>query len=373
MLAAASAPLLSLETLWSIRAETWTRIFEAYGAPTGLKVDAALDLVTIEKALVRSAVSPALAERAAQLEALATPLGQTALYQAAAVVEATRDKAWSAAVSAADLAGVVVALGANDPATAEIVELALERVAREFPARTWYQFVGRDAFAIGAPARHEKKLTAAVAAWGEKSDRGDFARVRMFGDARKAHFEIAHGERASSAVVANGDAPSSVPLRTIRSHLFTYEAPTRRLFVWSAQPEVVLELVELFARTVVGDEAWFFSQSAVALEPLQALAAEKKLPLPGGPFAAASLIGITWDSWRGHTMSPRGDDAYEALAAHAIAIDGGLVRLATVRAHPWRRLTRRAQRISRCGRRTRSPARRPSSRRRSSATPTSSE
>jgi len=332
MLSAASAPLLSLETLWSIRAETFARLFDVHGTPTGVKLGAKLEV--IEAGLVRSAVSPALAERAAHIEALATPLGQTALYQAAAVVGGGRDATWTDAVSPADLAAIVVAHAGLDPVSAEVVELALERVAREFPARTWYQFVGRDAFAIGAPARHEKKLTAAVTSWGERTDRGTFARIRTFGDARKAHFELAHGERASSAVVVKGGAPATAPLRTIRSHLFTYEAPTRRLFVWSAQPEVVLELVELFARTVVGDEAWFFSQAAVALEPLQALAAQKKLPAPGAPFASASVIGFMWDSWRGHTMSPRGDDAYEAIATHGIAIDGGALRLATVRAHP---------------------------------------
>ena len=316
MLAAAAAPLLSLETLWSIRPATLARVFEAYGAPSGVKLGKALDLALVEKALVRSAVSDALAERGAHIEALATTLGQTAIHQAAAVVATPHDTEWADAASPADLAALVVAHAASDATTAEIVELALERVAREFPPRTWYQFV------------------AALGAWGAKTGRGNFARVRTFGDARKAHFEVAHGERASAAVVVDGGGPSMVQLRTIRSYLVTYEAPTRRLFVWSAQPETVLELVELFARAVVGDDAWFFSQAAVALEPLKAFAPAKKLPAVGAPFASASLIGMMWDTGLGHTISPRGDDAYEALAKHGLAIDGGAIRLATVRAQP---------------------------------------
>ena len=347
MLPAASAPVLCAETLYAIRPATLARFFRAFGAPRGLAIpddSSPLHISAIEDALVRSALTDDLAERFAVVEAFACDAGRIALYEAArALSYAHAAHGWRSYVSAADQACGVVCDAASDEAAREVLDCASIRMARSFPHRTWYQFVARaegdDARAIGEPTQYLARLMAASAAWTEATDRGPWQRWRAFGDLRKCHFEYSHEDWAAGPVLASAanafdpTAPPSLGIaRPIRSHLVSYDAPSARLFVWTAMPNVVLDLVEIFAREVFGDPDFFFATAAVSLDPLQERSLDGKLPTFGAHIARSTLIGFTWDSLLGHTLAPRGTDALAAARAYGVGVEGGALRQATIRA-----------------------------------------
>jgi hypothetical protein len=357
MLPAAHAPALCLETLYAVRPATWLRMFHAYAAPRGLSLpdlsalSAAPDAVStrdtlaslspsaLESLLVRSALPDLLLGRLATVEAFASDPARVAIYEAQRALAYVRPPrasplSWRHYVSPADHIAGLLADAASDPAAASVVACASIRVARSFPPRLWYQFIAKDAPSVGEPTQYLDALTRAIAAWAEESDRGPFVRVRAFGDLRKAHFEIAHEDLSSGSAVASSAALALGITRPVRSHLVSYDAPSRRLFVWTAMPELVLDLVAILARVLFGDAGAFFQASAVTLDPLQAQSTDgaHAMAPTGTTFSRMSLIGFTWDSRAGHTLTPRSkSDALSAMRTHGIGIEGGEIRLATLR------------------------------------------
>jgi hypothetical protein len=329
MLPASTAPVLSLETLYAVRLSTFSLLFSSFPPPRDLALPVASH-AALEPALVRASLADDTADALALVEAFAHEDGRRALYEAARALDRAR-AGWRDCTSPADLAAYVVATARTDAATGEVLECARIRIARSFPHRSWYQFVGKEPAQVGEPTQYLARLDAAFARLLDATDRGPWRRVRAFGTLRKLHFEFAHEDRALGGAAASPKlAPSAH--RPVRSHLVSFDAASNRLFVWTASPDLVTDLVALVAAELVGDARWFFEMPAVDLSALQAHAEEGKLPVHGGAFARLSLIGMTWDSGAGHSLAPRGADVYAALRRHGVGIAGGAIRHATVRA-----------------------------------------
>ncbi len=325
-MAAPLTPPISTETLFTVRLETWRRFFDAHGAPE-LLIGSLATVADVDDFVVRGVFTDAVLDQLAFIEAFATEKAREAIYEAAAAFDYRG--AWRDCVSPADLAATCSAQLSTDAPLRRVVAAARTRVARWFTARTWLCFVGRKKLAIGDPAQYAAAIEAELDAWARATDRGPWVRVRAGGTSRKARFELAHEDRASGTSVIADAALALGVSRPIRSHLVTYDG--ERLYVWTAMPEIALALVERLGRVLADDSDWFFSRGAVSTAPLQRASEEGKLAKHGTTFSSVDFIGGLWDSGDDYSLSPRGVDAFLAFKAHGIRIDGGAVRLATLR------------------------------------------
>jgi hypothetical protein len=331
--------LLPSEVLFAIRAATWRALFDAYGYPPSLSAATihAAPLRAIIDALSSPDLPLPLRRALHTIAAFATEAGRADVYGAAeALGFSTR---WPEALSPADLIALLLAAAATNDAVRELVDAAQILRDRAFRPRATLLYVGNPRVDphVGEPTQYEAPWARELATWCARNDFGAVVGVHTFADAGVLAFELLHEDRAASYLAAGpptgAGAPALSPAsyRAVRSHLVTYSPARRRLSITTDSLEAATPLAAMAGVVLFGAARHFLDEQAFDLWKLQELGRDA-LSIPAlAHKLAVSAIGGTWDSGKGHAVTPRGRDFFEALARYKIRIEGGRLDLVTLR------------------------------------------
>ncbi|HEY2514047.1 MAG TPA: hypothetical protein VGI39_24440 [Polyangiaceae bacterium] len=329
---------LPLDVLASLRSCTWLALLDAYGFPAGLtRADleslSAPELTT--RVLDEADLLPLpLARALATIVAFSTEDARRDVYNAAEPLEHPRR--WTEATSPADLIAQILAEAVTDPAAALLLDAANTLRDRSFRPRSTYLYFG-PVQRGGVPTRRTgARVDSLFAAWCRSRDFGRVVSATERASGAILTFSIIHEDRARTdvfAASAEDDSTLHVNVnRPLRSHLVTYEAARRRLEITTDGPEAVTPLARIFGEVLFGDPRHFLDPPAVDLWKLQEFG-PTSLHVPElASKLSVSAIGGTWQSGKGHAMTPRGDDLFKALSRYKIRVEGGRFDLLTLRA-----------------------------------------
>jgi len=321
---------LPTEIVHAMSLPTWHLLFAARGYPAGITPKTgSLDVIAD---VLRDAELPELLARAFFTTcAFATEAGRTDIYRAAAALAYPRR--WPDAASPADLVARLLAAATTDEDVAELLAAAKIIRDRSFRPHMTLRYAGRrDADTpMGEPTQF-------VSAWRERIapalasfDFGVVTGVYLRASPGVVSFEIVHeGRRDTYVGAGKGSKPTAV--RSLCSHLVSYEAGGRALSITTAHPELATPMATLAGTIAFDDPKYFFETHAVDLWKLQELA-EDALSIPElSHKLSVTAVGGTWHSGKGHAMTPRGKFFFKALARYKMRIEGGWLELVTLRA-----------------------------------------
>ncbi len=332
---------LPIAIIHSIRIPTWHALFAVRGYPPGITPAIHLH-APIANALRCDDLPVPLARAIFAISAFITEAGRTDIYAAAhALGFPTR---WLDASSPADLVAHLLASSATDAAV-ETLLLASKRLRdRHFRPISEYLFVGALAVAGAAEpvlvARaHTHAWREAFAVWSVGRDFGAVVAVFAYAVDGVLRFEIVHEDRVATHLVAGPASKTGEPtfdvtsFRPLRSHLVSYEPAKARLSVATDCTEAVVPLAQMAGDILFGDVRHFLDANGVDLRTFQRHGKDAIVDTLRGKVTSALAMHATWNSGKGHVLTPRGPDLFEVLDRYKIRTQGGKYEQITARVH----------------------------------------